>query len=360
MNYILSKIIQIVLTTTIFVGVITPFIKKIAIYIGAMDIPDKRKIHNKPIPRLGGLGVFAGLLLGYMIYGNHNETMSCILIAGFVIVITGIIDDIKPISAKNKFIGQLISACIIVFYGNLLIKNVTFFGFDIAFGYLAYPLTIFFILGCINCINLIDGLDGLSSGISAIYFLTIGIITVSKGYLGLEFILCFTMLGCCLGFLFHNFHPAKIFIGDSGSMLLGLIISVVALLGFKTATLSSLIIPLLVLAIPILDTIFAIIRRKLKGESISKPDKFHIHHQLLNMNFDQRQTVIIIYIVDLLFASASIIYALGNPKFGYIIYGILLLIVLLFVYKTNIIIEHKEDNIIDKLYNKIKPADKKD
>lgn len=359
MNYILSKIIQIVLTTTVFVGVITPFIKKIAIHIGAMDIPDKRKIHTKPIPRLGGLGVFAGLLLGYMIFGNNNNNlMNAILIAGFVIVITGMFDDIKPINAKNKFIGQFISACIIVFYGKLLINNVTFWGFDINFGYLAYPLTIFFILGCINCINLIDGLDGLSSGISAIYFLTIGIISTVKGSFGLEFVLCFSMLGCCLGFLIHNFYPAKIFIGDSGSMLLGLIISVIALLGFKSATLSSFIIPIFVLAIPILDTLFAIIRRKLKGESISKPDKFHIHHQILNMKFNQRQTVIIIYIVDLLFASASIIYALGNPKFGYIIYGILLLIIFIFVSKTNVVVEHKDNNVFDKLFNKRKPAKK--
>lgn len=361
MNYDVFEIVKMVLISTLFVGLITPFIKKIAIHIGALDIPDKRKVHTEPIPRLGGLGVFLGLLLGYMLFGKQSILMNAILIASFIIVITGMIDDIKPISAKTKFLGQIASACIIVFYGNLLLKDMNFWGINLDFGIFAYPITIFFILGCINCINLIDGLDGLSSGISGIYFLTIGIITTIKGNNDLAFVLCFVMLGCCIGFLFHNFNPAKIFIGDSGSMLLGLIISVVALLGFKTTTLSSLIIPLLVLAIPILDTLFAIIRRKLKGESISKPDKFHIHHQLLNMNFNQRQTVIIIYIVDALFAAASIIYALGNPKFGYIIYGILLLIIVMFVSKTNVVIEHKTnifDKINDKLFSKIKPVSK--
>ena len=343
----ISKIIQMVLTTTCFVGCITPVIKKIAEHIGAMDIPNKRKIHTTPIPRLGGLGVFLGLLLGFMIFGEYSNAMGAILMAGFVIVITGMIDDIKPLDARYKFIGQLVAAGIVVFYGKLLITNVTLFGLEINFGFVSYFLTIFFILGCINCINLIDGLDGLSSGISAIYFLTIGIISTIKGFFGLEFVLCFIMLGCCLGFLIHNFHPAKIFIGDSGSMLLGLIISVIALLGFKSTTLTSLIIPLLVLAIPILDTLFAMIRRILKGESIAKPDKFHIHHQLLNMKFNQRQTVLIIYAVDLLFAGASIIYALDNPKLGYILYGILLLLVLGFVSKTNIVVEHKNINFKD-------------
>ena len=352
MNNEILRILMMILITTLFVGMIMPLIKKIAIFVGAMDEPNERKVHKQVIPRLGGLGMFAGLLLGYMLFGEPSDLMNSILIGSFVIIITGFIDDIKPIPAKYKFIGQLIAACIIVFYGNLKMEDISAFGFYAEFGMFAEIITLFFILGCINCINLIDGLDGLAGGISAIYFLTIGIITTVKGYFGLEFVLCFVMLGSCLGFLFHNFNPAKIFMGDSGSMLLGLIISVVALLGFKTATLSSLVIPLLVLAIPILDTTFAIIRRKLKGESISKPDKFHIHHQLLNRNFSQRQTVIIIYIIDLLFATASIIYALGNQKFGYIIYGILLLIVVILVAKTDVVYEHNSKRKLNFKRNK--------
>lgn len=338
----LYKILMIVITTFLFVALIIPFIKKIAEHVGAMDIPDARKVHKKPMPRLGGLGIYLGFLLGYMFFGTPSALMNSILIGSFIIVITGVLDDIKPLKAGIKFIGQLIASSIVVFYGQLVMYEISAFSITIGFGYFSQILTIFFILGCINCINLIDGLDGLASGISAIYFLTIGIIGTIQGNTSLDFVLTFVMLGSTLGFLLHNFYPAKIFMGDSGSMFLGFIISIIALLGFKNVTMTSLIIPLLVLAIPILDTLFAIVRRLLKGESISTPDKFHIHHQLLKRNLSQRSTVLIIYTIDLLFALASIVYFLKDRKLGYIVYGILLAIVLFFVLKTNVVFNHNQ------------------
>ena len=343
------KIFLMTFTSFLFVMLVTPFIIRVANHVGALDIPNKRKVHTVPIPRLGGVGIFLGFLLGYMIYGTPSAIMNSVLIGSFIIVLTGVVDDIKPLDAKTKFIGQLIASLIIVFYGHLLINDLSAFNINIDFDwYISYPLTIFFILGCINCMNLIDGLDGLSSGLSAIYFLTIGIIACFKGNIGLDLLITFVMLGSVLGFLVHNFHPATIFAGDSGSMFMGFIIAVVALLGFKNVTLTSLIIPLFILAIPICDTVFAIIRRLLKGESISTPDKFHIHHQLLNRNFSQTETVLIIYLVDLLFAAASIVYFLKDRILGYIIYGILLVIVSIFIMKTNVIFEHK-DRIIFKV-----------
>lgn len=345
MNNNLTKIFLMVFTTFLFTAFIIPFIKKIAFHIGAVDIPNKRKVHTKPMPRLGGLGIYFGFLLGYMLFGQHSETMNSILIGSFIIVLTGVVDDIKPLKASHKFIGQLIAALVVVFYGNIILKDVSAFGIYINFDILAYPLTIIFILGCINCMNLIDGLDGLAGGISSIYFLTIGIIATINGSVGLDFILTFVMLGSTLGFLVHNFYPARIFMGDSGSMFLGFIIAVIALLGFKNVTMTSLIIPLLILAIPILDTLFAIIRRVLKGESISTPDRFHIHHQFLNRNFSQRATVLIIYFVNLLFSAASIVYVLKDRVLGYIIYGILLIIVIVFVVKTNVVFDHKKNKL---------------
>ena len=343
------KIFLMTFTSFLFVMLVTPFIIKVANHVGALDIPNKRKVHTVPIPRLGGVGIFLGFLLGYMIYGTPSAIMNSVLIGSFIIVLTGVVDDIKPLDAKTKFIGQLIASLIIVFYGHLLINDLSAFNINIDFDwYISYPITIFFILGCINCMNLIDGLDGLSSGLSAIYFLTIGIIACFKGNIGLDLVITFVMLGSVLGFLVHNFHPATIFAGDSGSMFMGFIIAVVALLGFKNVTLTSLIVPLFILAIPICDTVFAIIRRLLKGESISTPDKFHIHHQLLNRNFSQTETVLIIYLVDLLFAAASIVYFLKDRILGYIIYGILLVIVSIFIMKTNVIFEHK-DRIIFKV-----------
>jgi UDP-GlcNAc:undecaprenyl-phosphate GlcNAc-1-phosphate transferase len=319
--------------------------KKIAAHIGAMDIPrsdeGNRHIHKNATPKLGAVGIFLAFLIGYMLFGEQSVRMNSILIGSFIIVMTGVIDDIKPLKASYKFLGQLLSALIITFYGNIIMHELSAFGIVINFGILAYPITIFLILGCINCINLIDGLDGLAAGISSIYFLTIGIIATIQGKLGLDCVLTFIMLGSTLGFLVHNFNPASIFMGDSGSMFLGFIIAVIALLGFKNVTMTSLIIPLLILAIPILDTVFAIIRRLLKGESISKPDKFHIHHQFLNRNFSQRSTVLIIYLINMLFAMASIVYFLKDRTLGYIVYFVLTLIVVLFVLKTNIVYEHK-------------------
>ena len=335
----ITKIFLMISATFIFVACIIPFIKKIAIHVGALDIPNKRKVHNKPMPRLGGLGIFLGFLFGYMLFGEPSSTMNSILIGSFIIVLTGAIDDIKPLKASVKFAAQLMAAIVVTCYGKLLIQDITVFGLYLDLGIFAYPITIFFILGCLNCINLIDGLDGLAAGISSIYFATIGIIAIIMGKTGLDFILTFIMLGSVLGFLVHNFHPASIFAGDSGSLFMGFMIAVIALLGFKSVTLTSLIIPLLILAIPILDTVFAIIRRLLKGEKISKPDKSHLHHQLLNKNFSHRTTVLIIYGIDILFAFASIIYALHDQKLGYIIYAILTILVIIFILKTDIIVD---------------------
>lgn len=338
----INEAIIMTLIPMVFVALIIPIVKRIAFHVNALDIPDKRKVHKKPMPRLGGLGIFLGFLLGYMLFGEHTYLMNSILIGSFIIIITGIIDDINPIKAKYKLIGQVLASLIVVVYGGILLKDVSFFGIYIDFGIWSYPITILFILGCINCMNLIDGLDGLAGGISSIFFLTIGIIAVVKGQFMLATVLTFIMLGSTVGFLFHNFNPAKIFMGDSGSMFLGLMIAVITLLGFKSVMMSAIMIPLFILVVPILDTTFAIIRRKLKGESISTPDKCHIHHQLLRRNFSQRTTVLIIYFITALFSTASIIWILVDKTVGYIIYGILMFIFMILVFKTDILFDHKK------------------
>ena len=350
---LLNRIILMVFVAFISTVVSMPFIKKVALQIGAIDKarPKTRHIHKKDTPKLGGIAIFIGFLMGYMIYGTHSSTMNAILIGSFIIIITGLIDDITELKAYQKLIGQLAAALVITFYGNILLRDISAFGLYINFSIFSYPLTIFFILGCINCINLIDGLDGLSGGISSIYFLTIGIIATMQGKIGLDFVLTFVMLGATIGFLVYNFYPASVFAGDSGSMFMGFMIAVIALLGFKNVTMTSLIIPLLILAIPILDTIFAILRRTLKGENPTQGDRFHIHHQLLNRNFSQRTTVLLIYAIDLLFAATSIIYVLKDQLLGYIMYGILLFIVLTFVLKTNVVFDSEE--IKKKIKNKI-------
>lgn len=347
-NEIFVKILLVTFSCFLFVYLLVPIVKKIANHINALDIPNERKVHKVPIPRLGGLAIFSGFLFGYMFFCNQSDIMDSILIGSFIIIITGIIDDINPLSAKVKLLGQLAATLVVTIHGNILLSNISAFGIYIDFGLLAYPITIIFILSFINCMNLIDGLDGLAGGISSIFFLTVGCIAVFKNQYGLDLMLCFILLGSCLGFLKYNSHPASIFMGDTGSMFLGFIISIIALLGFKNVTMTSIIIPFTILAIPFLDTLFAIIRRYLKNESITKPDKFHIHHQLLNMNFSHKKTVLTICFIDALFAFTSIVYVLLDRKLGYLMYGILMLLVLGFVYKTNIIIEHDKKGLFDK------------
>ena len=334
----LKDILLMVGTTFLFTVLFIPIVGKIATHIGALDMPNERKVHKKPIPRLGGLGIYFGFLLGYILFGKESLQMNSILIGSFIIIITGVTDDISPIPAKYKFMGQLAGAAVIPLYGGIILKDVSALGLYINFGVFSIPITILFIVSVINCINLIDGLDGLAGGLASIYFLTIGVIALLLNNAnGLDIVLTFIMLGSTLGFLWHNFNPAKIFMGDSGSMFLGYIISVIALLGFKNVTLTSFIVPLMLLAIPILDTLLAILRRLINHKPISAPDKNHLHHQLLNMKFSQRKTVLIIYAVDILFAVASIIYIIGDFTQGLIIYSVLLIIVLIFIFNTNIL-----------------------
>ena len=336
-------ILKIIFITFIFSACIMPLMKKIAIHIGAIDIPrseeENRHIHKKTMPKLGAVGIFLGFLFGYMLFGEQSVRMNSILIGSFIMILTGIVDDIKPIKAYQKLIGQFIASSIIVFYGGILLNDITAFGFSIDFGMLAYPITLLFMVACSNIINLIDGLDGLSGGVCSIFFLTIGIIGLYQGRSGsLVMILTFIMLGSTLGFLVHNFYPAKIFAGDCATFM-GFIISVITLLEFKGPALTSFFVPIMILGIPILDTLFAIIRRVLKGKPIFSADKQHLHHQLLGMNFSQRTTVLIIYGMNILFAAASIFYTLKDQLVGEIIYIIIFIIVLWFVLHTSIISE---------------------
>ncbi len=339
-----KEIIYMITIPFLFVLAITPFIKKVAKHVGAMDIPNERKVHKVPIPRLGGLGIYMGFILGYILFGTMSLRMNAILIGSFIIIITGIVDDINPIPAKIKFLFQIIAASVVAIYGKILLSDLSAFGFYMNFGNFSYPITILFIVAIINCINLIDGLDGLAAGLSSIYFITIGIVIVGWMHtFDLDAVITFVMLGATLGFLCHNFNPAKIFMGDSGSMFLGYIIAVIALLGFKNVTLTTLLIPICLLAIPIMDTLFAILRRIINKKPIGEPDKQHLHHQLLRLHLSHRNTVLVIYFVDILFALAMLTYMLYDRTVGVVIYAILFIIVFIFVIKTNIIINHDKN-----------------
>ena len=366
------EVLKIVIIVAVFTALLFPMVKWISYHVGALDYPNERKVHKKPMPVMGGLMIYLGFLFGYMLFAPQSTQMLAILIASFIVVITGILDVIKPLRAREKLVGQVVAALIIVFYGKILLNDISFFGYYFDFGWLAYPITIVFIVAVMNCINLIDGLDGLADGISMIFFITIGVLAFIMHNLGsLEITIAFIMIGACLGFLIFNFNPAKIFMGEIGSMFLGFMIAVVCLLGFKAVTLTSLVVPMLILAIPILDTLFAILRRIIHHKPIYEADRQHLHHQLLNKKFSQKTTVLIIYAVSILFSSASVFYVLKDRKIGAIIYIILVLLITWVVLATNIVTDNaklnlkkihfpvkKKDNVKKKTLNKKEKVNK--
>lgn len=345
------NIFKIVATTFIFSALIMPVMMKVAHHIGAIDVPrnteGNRHIHKRPIPKLGAVGIFLAFLLGYMLFGKHSIKMNSILIGSFIIVLTGIIDDINDLRASRKLLGQIAAACVIVFYGKIILTDISVFGLYLQFGKLSELVTIFFIVACTNIINFTDGLDGLSGGVTSIFYIATGIICYFQArFNSLEMTLTFIMLGSTLGFLLHNFYPAKIFAGDC-TQFMGFMIAVISLLGFKTTALTTIFVPLTILGLPILDTFFAIIRRMLKRQPIFSADKQHFHHQLLGMNFSQRTTVLIIYGITILLAITSIFYVLQISKSATIIYVVLTLLFVWFVFYTNIVTEKTPPRIKD-------------
>lgn len=289
--------------------ILTPIVKKIAIKIGAVDQPSNRKVHDKIMPRMGGLAIFIGVAAGVLAAGIYNETkMTAITVGAFIIVILGILDDKYQLSAKVKFFVQLAVAIMIVSTGlKMDFFSVPFLTERLELGWVAYPLTVLWIVGITNAMNLIDGLDGLAAGLSVIGLSTIAVMALSGGKI-LILSLSLVVIGSTLGFLFYNFHPAKIFMGDTGSLFLGYVISVLSLLGlYKSVTLFSIIIPIIILGVPIFDTTFAVIRRILNKQPISAPDKSHIHHRLMAFGLSHRTAVIIIYLIGFIFSVSAIL-----------------------------------------------------
>ena len=283
--------------------VITPLIKRLAIKIGAVDQPNHRKVHQKVMPRLGGLAIFISMLVGVLILQPDSQYFWPIILGSTIIIITGFLDDLYEISPKVKLLGQVIATTIVII-GGVQVEFINLpFGLTLDFGIMSIPLTFLWIIGITNAINLIDGLDGLAAGVSSIVLITISTmaIVIHPFVMAIGFIL----LGSTLGFLVYNFHPAKIFMGDTGALFLGFMIAVISILGFKNITVFSLLLPVIILGVPISDTLFAIIRRIVNKKPLSSPDKSHLHHCLLRLGYSHRQTVLIIYFMSAVFGVAA-------------------------------------------------------
>lgn len=299
---------------------LTPVVKNFASKFKIVDQPNERKVHKEPTPRLGGAAIYLGFTAAMVIavilanaFNVHIKYLQIlgIFISATIIFILGVIDDVRGLKSLTKLIWQLIASAIVIFFGveiNFISNPLN--GVLPLIPYISIPLTLIWLTGVTNAINLIDGLDGLAAGVTAISASTLFIVAVRTHEIGAAIILI-SIAGASIGFLKYNFFPAKIFLGDSGSYLLGFLLAVASIMGvFKTTLVVALIIPVLILGVPIFDTVFAIARRLSQGKSPFAADNKHIHHMLLRAGFSQREAVMAIYIACFLLSIFAILMAL--------------------------------------------------
>ncbi len=317
--------------------IMTPVAKGLAHKMGAVDIPkDERRMHNEPIPRLGGMAIFLGFLCSALLFIPLTEQIRGMLMGGIAVVILGMFDDIYALSAKLKLLVQLLAASIAVYHGNVIevLSNPNIFSENLHWdvGILSVPLSILWIVGITNAVNLIDGLDGLAVGVAAISSITLLIIAMQVSD-GLVALLMAALAGSCIGFMPYNLNPAKIFMGDTGSTFLGFVLATVSIQGlFKFYTVISFAVPFLLLGLPIFDTSFAIIRRILKGQNPMKADRSHVHHKLIDMGMNQKQAVAILYVISALLGLTAVILT-SNVKLKALVLLLALLIASVIAYR---------------------------
>lgn len=293
----------------------TPVARKLAYRIGAVDVPkDNRRVHKEPIPRMGGLAIYVGTISTFLFFCDFSlQKTAGILIGSALIVVMGVYDDVKALPAKLKLLIQIAAAFVLIFAGleinfftNWLQPNQLVY-----LSWLSVPVTVVWIVGITNTVNLIDGLDGLATGVSITAALALAYVAHANGFQQAA-TLTMIVAGACLGFLPHNFNPAKIFMGDTGSLFLGYMLAVISILGsLKSAT--ALIVPIIALGLPIFDTTFAIVRRYLSGKPIMEADKGHLHHRLLHIGLSQKRAVLLLYLKSGLFGLGAVL--LANQKY---------------------------------------------
>ncbi|MEG1997195.1 MAG: MraY family glycosyltransferase [Clostridiales bacterium] len=289
---------------------VTPLAIRLALKYGIVDQPNQRKVHVRPVPRMGGVAIYAAFVVGVLTLGVYSHQVAALLVAGSMVMLVGFVDDVKNISPKLKLLGQLLASLLLA-YGGFRVQFVTnpFDGGIISLGVLSVPVTVLWLTGISNAVNLIDGLDGLSAGVSAIAALCMAAVCLAQGN-ALAAALAVILAAAALGFLRYNFNPAKTFMGDCGSLFLGFILGAIAILGLsKGATVVSLFIPLIIMGIPIFDTFFAIIRRMFLHKPIFEADKGHLHHSLLSLGLSHRQTVLAIYTISLVMGLGAVLMA---------------------------------------------------
>jgi len=291
--------------------ILTPYMGQVGKKQNMVDMPGHRKIHEEAIPNLGGIVIFFGFLLSLLFVIGIEGQFRALLIGGIIILLLGVVDDIANLSPKHKFVIQMIPALIVIIYNSDLINNVIanqLKSFDL-FGYLLYPILIFWIVGVTNSINLIDGLDGLACGVSFIALITFLVLGLRQNLEALGLI-SIALAGSMFAFLKFNFYPAKMFLGDSGSTFAGFILaSIGALWVLNSGNIFFIFIPIIILALPIFDTLFAIWRRYQEHHPIFQADKGHLHHRLLDRGISHKNVVFILWGISAICSVIALILA---------------------------------------------------
>jgi UDP-GlcNAc:undecaprenyl-phosphate GlcNAc-1-phosphate transferase len=290
---------------------IVPTIRRLSLRYGAVDVPDERKVHDVPVPSSGGVAIFMAFLFAVLFFNRPTPEILGFLIGGTILTAVGLLDDMFDLPPATKFFGQILATLFVIYSGvrvdfvSDLLRN---HSFGINMEFLSLPFTFFWIIGITNAINFIDGFDGLAAGVSGIAAWTLGVVALMTNRYDAG-VLAFTLGAAAFAFLPYNFSKKrKIFMGDSGSNFLGYSLAVISILGMvKIAAAFSMLLPMVILAVPIFDTLFAIIRRVAAGKSPFDPDAAHLHHRIASLGFSHRETAYIIYIISLVLAVIAVI-----------------------------------------------------
>ena len=317
-------------------ALLTPLVKQYSFFAKAFALENERTVHHGKISRIGGVSIFLAFMITSAFFIQTDRAMDGIMLGGSIMFFAGLVDDLIDLKPKQKLALELVAAVVLIYYG-VSADVIRILGFSIDMPLITITFTILWIAGITNAVNLIDGLDGLAGGMSTIILVVIGCVAIVERRTDVVTI-TFILASSTAGFLIYNAHPASIFMGDCGSLFLGFMISAISLLGFKSSTIVTLALPILLLLLPIIDTLSAILRRTLKGMKFMQADKSHIHH-LLMKQFGHRNTVIIMCGITALFGLSAFIYML-NTWAGLVVIALLLFGIEIFIEKSAMINEH--------------------
>ncbi|RJQ24496.1 MAG: undecaprenyl/decaprenyl-phosphate alpha-N-acetylglucosaminyl 1-phosphate transferase [Peptococcaceae bacterium] len=326
---------------------ITPLVRRWAFKHGVLDRPNWRKVHRRAVPRLGGMAIYISFTAAVLLTQELTTPIIGLLIGGSLITLVGIVDDIRGMPARAKLVGQILAAVAVIPFGLKVgfLTNPFVGGNLIALGLFGIPVTVFWLVSVTNAVNLIDGLDGLAGGTSFIAALTLAAVIwvelLQNGIFPAQqqvIFLALALAAAILGFLRYNFHPARIFLGDSGSMYLGFNLAALAVFGLaKSSTFISVIIPIVILGMPLMDTFFAVLRRYCKQKPIFQPDKEHLHHRLMALGLSHRQAVLCLYAVNVVLGLSAVIMTLLAPNQAMVLLIVVSIIILALANRTGVI-----------------------